>query len=62
VRLIWRGRSGFEILPADPRFVGPQDRFGLDGVLGIFQGQGEQAAQGVAAAHRKGQQLSRRAA
>jgi hypothetical protein len=31
----------------------PQNCFGLGGVLRIFQGQGEQAVQGVAAAHRK---------
>jgi hypothetical protein len=49
VRLSRRGRAGFELLPTHAGFVGPQDRFGLGGVLGIFQGQGEQPTQGVAA-------------
>jgi hypothetical protein len=31
----------------------PQNCFSLGGVLRIFQGQSEQAAQGVAAAHRQ---------
>jgi hypothetical protein len=35
------------------RFMSPQDCFGLGGIFGVFQGQGEQAPQGVTAAHRK---------
>jgi len=49
LRLGWRGRAGLELLPTHAGFVGPQDRFGLGGVLGIFQGQGKQAAHGITA-------------
>jgi hypothetical protein len=53
LRLSWRGRAGFEPLPTHTRFMSPLNCFGLGGILGIFQGQGEQAAQGVTAAHRR---------
>ena len=46
------GPHAVALLPTHAGFVGPQDRFSLGDVLGVFEGQGEQAAPGVTAAHR----------